>query len=314
MKKIFLLLIFAVTAVSSFAQSDQVIKNFIRYYEIYREFSVGSSNFYGQQKPIEMQYMGGRFYPLPDFPNELLRAKQDSLCGTLKVKNKTFYISKTSRYSTSFDEQGRITINSTPSYRAFQYYPDSVKEKIGVNIECTYDSKGRLILMMTTNPINPLILCKRVYSGDLLMSSFEMVKDLSYKYTKSVTYTFTYNSENSKLESIHDGENEWKYNYNEEEPEQISSVNDRPLIYNMQGKMIERGGLKINYNENGTMKSYNYTFYSIKDALSYTYDEANRLIAIKSNNYMSGQNVTFSYRKDGLLDKINDVKVKYEFY
>jgi len=314
MKKIFLVLIFTATAVSSFAQSDQVIKNFIWYYEIYREFSVGSSSFYGQQKPIEMQYMGGRFHPLPDFPNEVLRAKQDSLCGTLKVKSRMFHSSKGSRHSASFDEQGRITTNYIPSYRTFQYYPDSVKEKIGVNIECTYDSKGRLILMVKTDPINPLILCKRVYSGDLLMSSFEMVKDLSYNFTKSVTYTFTYNSENSKLESIHNGENERKYNYNEEEPEQISSVNDRPLIYNMQGKMIECGGLKINYNENGTMKSYNYTYYSIKDALSYTYDEANRLIAIKSNNYMSGQNVTFSYRKDGLLDKINDVKVKYEFY
>ena len=157
------------------------------------------------------------------------------------------------------------------------------------------------------------VLCRREYNGNQLTRSIETDVDHNHRSTGKTAYTLSYDPGNAKLESIMYDGGGFMYSYDEDEPTQVAAAGTIKPVYNMQGRLIECGKLKINYNPSGTMKSYTQDNGWAIECLQYTYDEKDRLISVVTG-YSPDLNTTYSYRDNGLIDKIRGAKVKYEFY
>ena len=91
MKHSLVILALILSSVSSYAQAGRVEHNFVNNSYSYRNILVSTDqNVYGQQHGVQLMFIGARFYPLPDFPNDVVKDKQDALCGTLKVSSRNF--------------------------------------------------------------------------------------------------------------------------------------------------------------------------------------------------------------------------------
>jgi hypothetical protein len=309
------------------------MSNFTTYFNEYRDILLERhlyGNIYGANPSIQIQTMGARCYPFPDLPNDKIQEQQNALCGTLKVKQKKFTISKTGEYITDYDPQGRIAKYTGPFYvQSFTYYPDSIIEEINFTrqyaaadgrVVSKYDKNKNLLWVKMTRPdrgeLN-VMLCEREYRNGLLVKSAEMGMDLSHNYTMPDIFYISYLPGSSKVSSIQHQSTTWadvtyNYTYDEEEPGQFSHIGSIPAIYNLQGKLIELDDMKFNYYENGLLKSYVLSGMSNTTA-TYTYDEKGRVTNV-AHSYFYDQDATYSYHDNGLLDKLRGYKVKYQYY
>lgn len=303
-KYFLILIIFFATACRAYSQKGQVAKSFVTYYQEYRDVFIGSTeenSAYGLQFTLQMQFLGARFKPFPDFPNEKLKDQQDALCGSLKVKQKKFTLSNGREHVTDYDEQGRVIKYTTQNFvQTFQYYADSIIENVSYgyipldqHVRCKYDSKKQLLLLVklpnTGETGSGDILCERQYTENYLRS-VERVKNKYFGKLDQTVHQIPFMDGSS------------------EDPDQTVGS-----IYDLQGKIIESGSCKFNYYQNGLLKSFVAYDGPGGGSGNYTYDEKGRLISY-ANSYYYGKDATFTYLDNGLLNKIREKKIKYLFY
>ena len=308
---------------------NEIVNNFTKYIYPYHYYFQK----YGSEYIHTLRVNGFCFSPSPALPEVLVHEIQDSLSAKLNVKQKTYTVkvklgkgSINNVFTTDYDRQGRVTSYTCPKYvQTFTYYRDSIIEK-GIfkdghiiKLYCKYDSQKNLLRIIADDDI---VVCERVYEGNKLISSNQIsvptIRDgstieIPYKYSLS------YLPGTNKLQSI---SSEVTCVYDEEQPDQIKTLNGIPVVYNLKNRLIDYSwavndmyadvishAFKYNYTENGALKSIIKTG-PIGFSSSYLYDNKGRLTAI----FGSIINAKYSYLENGLIDKMGDNKLSYSYY